>query len=141
MNNKDKIESAILDEIQEHRNEITRLKEVLNHYKYSMGGTSIEKKTPVKRKYVKSGKYAKNKPSSGLRHINWRVLIPSTIKSKGRPMTSQEIIRALFIGKHKSTLKILKRRLSVILTIYKNDGILKTDKNGRGLKYGLPSMF
>ena len=153
--NKDKIESAIVSEIAEHQNEITRLKEILNHYKYSMGGTSLEEKTPVKRKYVRSGKYAKKNNSTSfvkrkqkrkklvgnLKIIKWRQLIFDALQQEGKPMTSKQIIARLFSGRHKSTLKVLKRKISVSLSIYKRDGELQTDKNGRGCKYGLPSMF
>lgn len=114
-----------------------------------MGGTSIEEKTPLKRRYVKSGKYAKKNYSykikkvtlSNLKSVNWKALLTSVLKQRGKPMTSKELVKAMFIGKHKPTLRVLKHRMSVALAFYKNNGILKTDRGGRGLKYGLPSMF
>ena len=155
--NKDKIQSAIVSEIQEHQSKITehqdevnRLKKVLKIYKYSVVDTDIVDESQLKRKYVKSGKYAKKKSSvpkkrkkltGNLKRINWKELITDTLKANGEPMTSKELVAELFSGKHKSTLKVLKRRISVVLTLYKNDGTLQTDKNGRGLKYGLPYMF
>jgi DNA-binding Xre family transcriptional regulator len=147
------IATSIRNEIRKHQEaiaigliEVARLKKMLDIYngeKHTFPQT--EKGT---RKYVKSGKYSKKKRKSGrkqlsadLRRINWKTLLVKTLKQNGKPMNTKQLINVLFKGRHNSTLKIVKRRLSVILTLYKNAGTLQTNKNGRGLKYGLPEMF
>ena len=149
------ITTPIKAEIEKHEgiisssvNEISLLKTILKIYKGGKSESSEEETTSVKQKYVKSGKYSKKKKKSGrkqlspdLRRIKWRPLILNAIKKQGKPMNTKQLIDALFKGRHNSTLKVVKRRMSVILSLYKKMGILKTNKNGRGLKYGTIQMF